>query len=107
MHVDRIKFSSFLLSQIYSGCQCTTLNERCIIGNKYKVIGNCTDEMFPLYELKRVTRLASESHRFDIELARCSRHVYFNSFFRFTSGPWNFLPISRFVETYNILIFKC
>lgn len=47
-----------------------------------------------LYEFKRVTRLASSDHWFTVELDRCHRKFYSNSFFPHTSRLWISLSAS-------------
>lgn len=64
--------------------------------------GNCSDVLSSLvprlHEFKRTTKLTTRSHRFTVEITRCSRMFYSNNFFSRTSSLWNSFLISSFLR---------
>ena len=64
--------------------------------------GLCSDELAalvpPRRKYTRPTRQSAKSHPFTVEVLRCQRAFYSNSFFPRDAGLWNSLPASRHAE---------
>lgn len=65
--------------------------------------GNCYDLFFlvlRLHKFKRATRLASWSRHFIVEIVKCNRYFFSDSFFSHSSCMWNsFSFISSLITT--------
>lgn len=65
----------------------------CVFFYKFFYV-NCLDKVFVIlpkfYEFKRNTRLVTRSHQFTVEMPRCGRKFYANSFFPRISRLWTF-----------------
>ena len=72
--------------------------------------GACSLELASLVPppkfFSRATRLSVTSHPYTVEVPKCKKSFYANSFFPRTSILWNSLPIECFPDSYNIQIFK-
>ena len=70
----------------------------------------CSSELAQLvplpYSRGRSTRYSDRLHDFSVNIARCYKDVYVNSFFPRTARPWNSLPIECFPLTYDLSGFK-
>ena len=72
--------------------------------------GRCSSELAQLVPLPfsrgRSTRYSDRLHDFSVNIPRCYKDVYVNSFFPRTAKLWNSLPIECFPLTYNLSGFK-
>ena len=74
--------------------------------------GRCSSELTQLvplpYSRGRSTRYSDRLHDFSVNIPRCYKDVYVNSFFPRTtvSFLWNSLPIECFPLTYDLSGFK-
>ena len=70
----------------------------------------CSSELAQLvplpYSRGRSARYCVRLHDFSVNIARCYKDVYVNSFFPRTARPWNSLPIECFPLTYDLSGFK-
>ena len=73
--------------------------------------GECSDELQalvpPRRKYPRQTRQAAKSHPFTVEIPRCKRAFYSNSFFPRTARLWNSLPGPCFPNCTDMQKFKC
>ena len=64
-------------------------------------------QLVPLpYSRGRFTRYSDGLHDFSVNILRCYKDVYVNSFFSRTARLWNSLSIVRFPLTYDLSGFK-
>ena len=72
--------------------------------------GICSSELAELvrlpYSRGRSTRYSDRLHDFSVNIPRCYKDVYVNSFFPGTARLWNFLPTKCFPLTYDLSGFK-
>ena len=72
--------------------------------------GRCSSELAQLvplpYSRGRSTRYSDRLHDFSVNIPRCYKDVYVNSFFPRTARLWNSLPIECFPLTYDLSGFK-
>ena len=72
--------------------------------------GRCSSELAQLVPLpfsrRRSTRYSDRLHDFSVNIPRCYKDVYVNSFFPRTAKLWNSLPIECFPLTYDFSGFK-
>ena len=72
--------------------------------------GRCSSglaQLVPLpYSRGRSTRYSDRFHDFTVNIPRCYKDVYVNSFFPCTARLWNSLPIECFPLTYDLSGFK-
>ena len=72
--------------------------------------GRCSSELAALiplfYSRGRSTRCFDRLHDFSVNIPRCYKDVYVNSFFPWPTRLWNSLPIKCFPLTYDINGFK-
>ena len=72
--------------------------------------GRCSFELAQLvplpYSQRRSTRYSDRSHDFSVNIPRCYKDFYVNSFFPSTARLWNSLPIECFLLTYYLHGFK-
>ena len=72
--------------------------------------GRCSSELAALiplvYSRGRSTRCFDRLHDFSVNIPRCYKDVYVNSFFPWPTKLWNSLPIKCFPLTYDINGFK-
>ena len=58
------------------------------------------------YSRGRSTRNSDRLHQFSVTMPRSYKDVYVNSFFPYTTRPWNYLPIECFSLTNDLNGFK-
>ena len=72
--------------------------------------GRCSSELAQLVPVPffrgRSTRYSDRLHDFSVNIPRCYKDVYVNSFFPRTARFWNSLPIECFPLTYDHSSFK-
>ena len=72
--------------------------------------GRCSSELAQLVPLPfsrgRSTRHSDRLHDFSVNISKCYKDVYVNSFFPCTAKLWNSLPIKCFPLTYDCSCFK-
>ena len=54
----------------------------------------------------RSTHYSDRLYNFSVNIPRCCKDVYVNSFFACTAGLWNSLPIEYFPLTYDLSVLK-
>ena len=72
--------------------------------------GRCSSELAHLvplpYSQGRSTRYSDRLHDFPVNIPRCYKDVYVNSFFPCAARLWSYLPIECFLFTYDLNDFK-
>ena len=66
--------------------------------------GRCSSELAQLVALPfsrgRSTRYSDRLHDFSVNIPRCDKDVYVNSFFTRTARLWNFLPVMKMMNCF-------
>ena len=74
--------------------------------------GRCSSELAELvplpYSRGRSTRYSDRLHDFSVNIPRCYKDVYINSFFPPTARLWNSLPMESFITTeeFSVMVIK-